>query len=92
MRRADLEHVIRAAASMASDDELVIVGSQAILGQPERTSGAVCVERGRRLPPAPQAKLVRVPELLARVPDLRLVAVVRERLEARLRALAPAAL
>lgn len=33
MRRSDLEHVIRAAAQIAADDELVIVGSQAILGQ-----------------------------------------------------------
>ena len=33
MRRAELEHVIRAAAEVAGDDELVVVGSQAILGQ-----------------------------------------------------------
>lgn len=33
MTRAQLEHVIRAAASIAQDDEIVIVGSQAILGQ-----------------------------------------------------------
>jgi hypothetical protein len=33
VRRAELEHVIRAAAEVAGDDELVIVGSQAILGQ-----------------------------------------------------------
>jgi hypothetical protein len=33
MRRQDLEHIIRAAAEIAGDDELVIVGSQAILGQ-----------------------------------------------------------
>jgi hypothetical protein len=33
MRRHELEHVIRAAAAVAGDDELVIVGSQAILGQ-----------------------------------------------------------
>ncbi|MGH2838606.1 MAG: DUF6036 family nucleotidyltransferase [Thermoleophilaceae bacterium] len=33
MRRADLEHVIRAAAVVAGEDEIVIVGSQAILGQ-----------------------------------------------------------
>lgn len=33
MRRPELEHVIRAAAVVAEDDELVIVGSQAILGQ-----------------------------------------------------------
>lgn len=33
MNRAQLEHVIRAAATIAEDDELVIVGSQAILGE-----------------------------------------------------------
>jgi hypothetical protein len=33
MRRHELEHVIRAAAAVAGDDELVVVGSQAILGQ-----------------------------------------------------------
>lgn len=32
MRRADLEHVIRAAAAVA-DDEIVVIGSQAILGR-----------------------------------------------------------
>jgi hypothetical protein len=33
MRRVELEHVIRAAASVAEDEEIVVVGSQAILGQ-----------------------------------------------------------
>jgi hypothetical protein len=33
MRRDELEHVIRAAAAVAGENELVIVGSQAILGQ-----------------------------------------------------------
>jgi hypothetical protein len=33
VRRAELEHVIRAAAEVTGDKELVIVGSQAILGQ-----------------------------------------------------------
>ena len=33
MRRADLEHIIRAAADIAADDEIIIIGSQAILGQ-----------------------------------------------------------
>jgi hypothetical protein len=33
MRRPELEHVIRAAATVARDDEIVVVGSQAILGQ-----------------------------------------------------------
>lgn len=42
MRRADLEHVIRAAADVAGDDEIVVIGSQAILG---------------RLPDAPDALL-----------------------------------
>lgn len=33
MKRAELEHLIRAASTIADDDELIIVGSQAILGQ-----------------------------------------------------------
>jgi hypothetical protein len=33
VRRAELEHVIRAAADVAHTDEIVVVGSQAILGQ-----------------------------------------------------------
>ena len=33
MKRAELEHIIRAAASIADDDEIVVVGSQSILGQ-----------------------------------------------------------
>ncbi len=33
MTRAQLEHVIRAAAQIADDDDLVVVGSQAVLGQ-----------------------------------------------------------
>lgn len=33
MNRAQLEHVIAAAAVIAGDDEIVVIGSQAILGQ-----------------------------------------------------------
>jgi hypothetical protein len=33
MKRIDLEHIIRAAGSIADDDEIVVVGSQAILAQ-----------------------------------------------------------
>ncbi len=33
LRRRELEHLIRACATVVDDDELVIVGSQAILGQ-----------------------------------------------------------
>ena len=33
MKRSDLEHIIRASGEIAGDDEIVIIGSQAILGQ-----------------------------------------------------------
>ena len=33
MRRSDLEHLIRAAGSISGERELVVIGSQAILGQ-----------------------------------------------------------
>ena len=33
MTRAQLEHIIRAACTIADDDELVIIGSQAVLAQ-----------------------------------------------------------
>ena len=33
MNRAQLEHVIRAAATIAGDTEIVVIGSQAILGR-----------------------------------------------------------
>lgn len=33
VKRADLEHIIRAAATIAGDDELIIVGSQSVLAQ-----------------------------------------------------------
>ena len=33
MKRAELEHVIRAASTIAADDEIVVIGSQSILGQ-----------------------------------------------------------
>lgn len=33
MNRAQLEHVIRASAAISGDDEIVVIGSQAILGQ-----------------------------------------------------------
>lgn len=32
MRRTELEHIIRAAAAITNEDELVIIGSQSILG------------------------------------------------------------
>lgn len=33
MTRVELEHLIRAAATVADDDEIVVIGSHAILGQ-----------------------------------------------------------
>ena len=33
MTRSELEHLIRAAGAIAEDDEIVIIGSQAVLGQ-----------------------------------------------------------
>jgi len=33
MTRSELEHLIRTAADIANDDEIVVIGSQAILGQ-----------------------------------------------------------
>ena len=33
MQRSDLEHLIRACGEIANDDEIIIVGSQSILGQ-----------------------------------------------------------
>lgn len=33
MTRAELEHLIRAASTITDDDEILVIGSQAILGQ-----------------------------------------------------------
>jgi len=33
MKRSELEHVIRASGAIADDNELIIIGSQSILGQ-----------------------------------------------------------
>ncbi|HTB74634.1 MAG TPA: DUF6036 family nucleotidyltransferase [Polyangiaceae bacterium] len=43
MRRRDLEHLIRAAADIADDDELIVIGSQAILGQYPDAPPELCV-------------------------------------------------
>jgi hypothetical protein len=33
MQRSELEHLIRASGEIADDDEIIVIGSQAILGQ-----------------------------------------------------------
>lgn len=43
MNRAQLEHVIRAASAIAQDDELVIIGSQAILGAHPDAPDELCL-------------------------------------------------
>ncbi|HVS66768.1 MAG TPA: DUF6036 family nucleotidyltransferase [Thermoanaerobaculia bacterium] len=43
MTREQLEHLIRAAADIADDDELIILGSQAILGQFPNAPPELCV-------------------------------------------------
>ena len=57
MRRSDLEHIIRAAAGVTGENEFIVIGSQAILGQ---------------YPEAPEALLVSMEADLyaAKRPDL----------------------
>lgn len=43
MNRAELEHVIRAAAAISGDDDIVVIGSQAILGQFPAAAPELCV-------------------------------------------------
>jgi hypothetical protein len=43
MNRSQLEHVIRAAATIAGDKEIVVVGSQAILGRHPDAPHELCV-------------------------------------------------
>ena len=41
MTREQLEHIVRAAAHIVDDDELIVVGSQAVLGQFPRAPEAL---------------------------------------------------
>lgn len=43
MTRSDLEHIIRAAGTIANDSEIVIIGSQSVLGQFPRAPLALLV-------------------------------------------------
>lgn len=43
MKRAELEHIIRACADIANDDEIIVIGSQAILGQFPEAPDELCV-------------------------------------------------
>lgn len=43
MRRAELEHLIRAAADVSGDDQIVVIGSQAVLGEHPDAPAALLV-------------------------------------------------
>jgi hypothetical protein len=43
VKRSELEHVIRAAAAISGDDELIVIGSQAVLGQFPDAPAELCV-------------------------------------------------
>jgi hypothetical protein len=43
VKRADLEHILRAAATICGDDEIIVIGSQAILGQFPDAPAELCV-------------------------------------------------
>jgi hypothetical protein len=61
MRRPELEHLIRAAAEVAGVDEIVVVGSQAILAQfPDAPAALVISQEADVYPPA-------VPELAEKI-------------------------
>ncbi|MBK7878084.1 MAG: hypothetical protein IPJ77_20690 [Planctomycetes bacterium] len=51
MNRHQLEHVVGAAARIADDDEIVVIGSQAILGQFPEAPPELCVSREADLYP-----------------------------------------
>jgi hypothetical protein len=89
VKREDLEHIVRAAATVAGDDEIVVVGSQAILGQfpnaPDVHVLAKCVAGRQRdwefAREAIRHGVVEPEELLRRVPDLPLPDDQREQME-----------
>ena len=43
MKRSQLEHLVRAASDIADDDEIVVIGSQAVLGEHPDAPDALCV-------------------------------------------------
>jgi len=43
LKRRELEHLIRAAADIADDDEIIVIGSQAILGQYPDAPEELCI-------------------------------------------------
>ena len=57
MKRADLEHILRAAGAIAQVDELIVLGSQAILGSyPEAPTELLVSQEVDTYPPAAPEK------------------------------------
>jgi hypothetical protein len=57
MKRSELEHIIRAAGSIANDSEIVIIGSQSILGQFPNAPAALLVSAEADVFPMHQPQL-----------------------------------
>jgi hypothetical protein len=58
MKRSALEHLIRAAGVIANDPEIVIIGSQSILGQYPNAPGVLSVSAEADLYPLHRPELV----------------------------------
>lgn len=57
MTRSELEHLIRASGAIANDDEVIIIGSQAILGQFPDAPDILCMSMEADLYPRHHAEL-----------------------------------
>lgn len=83
MKLEQLEHIIRAAAVIADDDELIIIGSQAILGAyPQAPEFVSEMARHHMLPQAELERLVatlQAPVELIELVRARLRGLVQER-------------
>ena len=61
MIRAQLEHIIRAAVAVADDDEIIVVGSQAVLGQFPDAPAPLLVAAGLASPETLLGRLASLP-------------------------------
>lgn len=73
MNRSQLEHVIRAAAAISGDSDIVVIGSQSVLGQFASPPPELCVS-------------MEANQLLARLPTVPVDAALRQLAEQRIRA------
>lgn len=80
MRREDFEHVLAAAAEVSGHDELVVIGSQAILGSHSDPPATLLVS-------LEVDGLIDANVLLARAPDLPVAAETRDHIQKMLRSM-----